>query len=215
MTKNAADYFINGCMRCKHGATPNCKVQTWLEPLLELRSIANAIGLTETAKWGVPCYTLNGKNVLMISAFKDYCFISFFKGSLLKDAFGFLLKHGEHSEISRFLKFTSVNEVQKSKKIIQDFIQQAIELEQNYVQPIVRPKEEKLPNELLEQFQQNTSFKTAFLALTKGRQRGYIIYFSQPKQAATRHARITKCIPQILKGEGLHDAYKKNNLSKL
>lgn len=208
MTKNAADYFIKGCVRCKFGATPNCKVHTWLEPLLALRLIANASGLTETAKWGVPCYTLNGKNVLMISAFKDYCFISFFKGNLLRDASGVLLKHGEHSEITRFLKFTSMNEVQKSKKIIQNFIQQAIELEQNNAQLIVQPKEEKLPDELLEQFKQNASFKTAFLALTKGRQRGYIIYFSQPKQAATRHARITKCIPQILKGEGLHDAYK-------
>lgn len=211
MTKNPADYFINGCMRCKLGATPNCKIHTWIEPLLELRSLANRSGLIETAKWGVPCYTLNGKNVLMIGAFKAYCFISFFKGILLEGESNLLLKHGEHSEISRFLKFTSAKQVLAQKNTIENFIEQAIEIERNDVKPIIHAKEEALPEELIQEFQKNLFFKEAFLALTKGRQRGYIIYFSQPKQSTTRTARIIKCIPQILKGEGLHDAYKKAN----
>lgn len=211
MTKNVADYFINGCMRCKFGATINCKIHTWIEPLLELRSLANRSGLIETAKWGVPCYTLNGKNVLMIGAFKEYCFISFFKGSLLRDDSNLLLKHGEYSEITRFLKFKTAQQVIGTRKIIENLIQQAIEVEQNNIKPILKTKEEALPEELIQEFQKRLFFKEAFLALTKGRQRGYIIYFSQPKQSTTRTARIIKCIPQILKGEGLHDAYKKAN----
>lgn len=212
MTKNAADYFINGCMRCKLGATPNCKVHKWIEPLLELRSMVNKSGLIETAKWGVPCYTSNGKNVLMIGAFKKYCFISFFKGSLLRDDSNLLLKHGEHSEVTGFLKFKTAEQVKVTRTIIEDFIQQAIELEQNNVKPITASKANVLPEELIKEFERNIVFKEAFLTLTKGRQRGYIIYFSQPKQPSTRHARITKCIPQILRGEGLHDAYRKSNL---
>lgn len=201
-------YLIDGCMRCSYGATPQCKVHRWKEELVLLRQLVLESGLTEDRKWGVPCYTLNKKNVLMIFAFKDSCCISFFKGALLSDSKKILVKPGENSQAGRYLQFSSTQEVLKQKKNISAYIREAIQLEQTGKKIEFKKETEPAPPELMERLNQDAAFKKAFYALTTGRQRGYILYFSQPKQAETRHRRIEACVSKIMAGEGLHDKYK-------
>jgi len=200
-------YLVDGCMRCKYGATPKCKVNKWTDILEELRQLVHSTNLIEELKWGVPCYTINGKNVLMISAFKEYASISFLKGALLNDADNLLVKNGENSISSRLLKFTKLNEVLDNKQAIINLINQAIEVEKSGAKIEKQSKREPLPEELLDIFDEDIIFKNAFFALTPGRQRGYNIYFSQPKQSQTRISRIYKCKQMILDGIGINDKY--------
>jgi uncharacterized protein YdeI (YjbR/CyaY-like superfamily) len=199
------EYLLNGCGRCKLGGTPQCKVHNWQKEITALRIIANDCGLAEEIKWGSPCYTYKGKNVLMISALKESCVLSFFKGNLLNDEYGLLQKAGENSHIARLIKFTDVKEVQKHKTAIRDFVFQAIELEKSGQKVESAKVKESVPEELLARFDTMPELKKAFYALTPGRQRGYIIHISGAKQSATREKRIDKCIPAILSGKGFHD----------
>lgn len=192
-------------MRCPLGATPQCKVHRWKEELILIREWVLESGLKEERKWGVPCYTLNGKNVLMIFAFKDSCCISFFKGALLTDPKTLLVKPGENSQAGRYLQFHSTQEVLKQKKNIALYIREAMQLELAGKKIEFKKETEPAPPELLERLDQDAAFKKAFYALTTGRQRGYILYFSQPKQSETRHRRIESCLSKIMAGEGLHD----------
>jgi uncharacterized protein YdeI (YjbR/CyaY-like superfamily) len=189
------------------GGTPGCKVHAWSTELHALRGILSKSGLIETAKWGVPCYTLNGKNVLLLSAFKNHCAISFFKGALLKDDAGLLSTPGPNSQASRLLKFTSPDAVEALREATLDFIQQAIAIENAGLQIEFQKSPEPWPEELQEWLEQDPVLKDAFEALTPGRQRGYVLYFSAPKQSKTRISRIEKCVDKIMNGEGLHDAY--------
>jgi uncharacterized protein YdeI (YjbR/CyaY-like superfamily) len=189
------------------GGTPGCKVHAWSTELHALRGILSKSGLIETVKWGVPCYTLNGKNVLLLSAFKNHCAISFFKGALLKDDAGLLSTPGPNSQASRLLKFTSPDAVEALREATLDFIQQAIAIENAGLQIEFQKSPEPWPEELQEWLEQDPVLKDAFEALTPGRQRGYILYFSAPKQSKTRISRIEKCVDKIMNGEGLHDAY--------
>jgi uncharacterized protein YdeI (YjbR/CyaY-like superfamily) len=191
------------------GGTPGCKVHAWSTELHALRGILSKSGLIETAKWGVPCYTLNGKNVLLLSAFKNHCAISFFKGALLKDDAGLLSTPGPNSQASRLLKFTSPDAVEALREATLDFIQQAIAIENAGLQIEFQKSPEPWPEELQEWLEQDPVLKDAFEALTPGRQRGYVLYFSAPKQSKTRISRIEKCVDKIMNGEGLHDAYQK------
>lgn len=200
-------YLVDGCMRCKLGATPACKVNKWVEVLETLRWIMLDSGLSEDLKWGVPCYTLNQKNVIMISAFKEYACISFLKGALLQDKHQLLVKQGEHGQAWRIIKYTDAKVVLKQAKVLKLYIAEAIAIEQMGKKVVLEKKPEPIPDELLQVFEEDAPLKNAFNSLTPGRQRGYLIYFSQPKQAQTRLSRIEKCRDKILMGEGLNDKY--------
>lgn len=205
-TKQVDQYLIDGCGRCKLYKTPQCKVHTWSTELKVLRSIIQDCGLTEELKWSVPCYTFENKNVLILAAFKDYCSVSFFKGALLKDAKKLLSSPGENSQAARQFKFTSVKEIEKLSTNIKAYIKEAIELEKQGKKIEFKQTSEDLMIEELENaFKKNASLKKAFYALTPGRQRGYLLFFSQAKQSATRASRIEKCTAAILKGKGLND----------
>ena len=196
-------------MRCKLGGTPGCKVNDWLEELKMLRMIALDCGLTEEVKWGVPCYTFKGKNVFLVSALKEYCALSFFKGSLLNDSHKLLVKPGENSQAGRLAKFTNVREIIEKEAILKTYIFEAVELEKAGLKVNFKKNPEPIPIEFQKTLDENPQLKAAFEALTQGRQRGYILYFSQPKQSKTRESRIEKCMQQILDGQGLHDHLKK------
>lgn len=198
-------YLIDGCGRCKYYATPKCKVNTWRNELELLRQIVLSCDLTEDLKWSMPVYTLNGKNVLMIAAFKDYYALSFFKGALLKDEHNILAKHGDSSQAFRLFKFTDIKDIVKLKSKIRSYILEAIDLEKKGAKIEFKKTIEKIPEELETKFKQLPAFKKAFYALTPGRQRGYILHFSQAKQAGTRISRIEKQLQNIMNGKGLNE----------
>lgn len=208
MNKSADNFFLNGCGRCSLGGTPECKVHTWNQELDILRQLVVDSGLTEECKWGFPCYTHESKNVVMLTAFKAYCGISFFKGSLMKDDANLLSKPGPNAHVARLLKFTSVDEIVQVEEHIRAYLQEAIQIEESGQKVPERKATESIPEELEQQFEDDPIFREAFESLTPGKQRGYLIHFSQPKQSKTRSSRIEKSIPYILKGIGFHDQYK-------
>jgi uncharacterized protein YdeI (YjbR/CyaY-like superfamily) len=163
--------------------------------------------LTEELKWGVPCYTYQKKNIVIISALRNYCAFSFLKGVLLKDPHNLLEKPGLNSQSDRVIKFTSVQQIIELEDIIKSYVSEAIEVENAGLKVEFKKNPEPIPEELQQKFDEDPFSKTAFEELTPGRQRGYILHFSQPKQSKTRVARIEKCVPKILNGEGLHDKY--------
>ncbi|PZX48404.1 YdeI/OmpD-associated family protein [Algoriphagus chordae] len=205
MNTNVDLYFIEGCRRCPLGGTPQCKVHNWTEELKLLRKIILDCGLTEESKWGVPCYTFRKNNVLVLAAFNDYCSVSFFKGALLSDTYKMLSKPGENTQAARLIKFTNTSEIAKSKDILKAYIFEAIELEKLGLKVEFEKNPDPIPEELQQKLDENKSLKEAFEGLTPGRQRGYILYFSAPKQSKTRESRIDKSIPKILAGKGIHD----------
>jgi uncharacterized protein YdeI (YjbR/CyaY-like superfamily) len=214
MNPKIDNYLADGCGRCPLGGTNECKVHQWTEELKKLRTILLDCGLTEELKWGVPCYTYQNKNIVLISALRGYCAFSFFKGVLLKDPHNILEKPGENSQSDRVIKFTSVQQILESEEILKSYVSEAIEVEKSGLKVVFKKNPEPIPEELQQKFDEDPFFKTAFEELTPGRQRGYILYFSQAKQAKTRVTRIEKCTPKILNGEGLHDKYssKKNKI---
>lgn len=198
-------YLETGCGRCKLHATPQCKVHTWTQELALLRQILLECGLREELKWSVPCYTHEGKNIAIMAAFKDYCSIGFFKGALLSDTEK-LLKAGENTQSASGLRFTSLAQVQSQMALIKAYIFEAIEVEKAGLKAEFNQKDELvLPDELIAKFAEMPTLQAAFEALTPGRQRGYVLHFSQAKQAATRISRIEKFIPKILEGKGFFD----------
>lgn len=198
-------YLEQGCGRCPLVGTPECKVHDWEEELKQLRLIILESGLTEEVKWSVPCYTYQGSNVLILSAFKNYCSVSFFKGSLLKDPRKVLLKPGKNSQAARLFKYTSVAQITDSEHILKDYIREAIEIEKSGEKVKFKKNPEPVPEELQAKFDEDPALQEAFEALTPGRQRGYIIHFSGAKQSSTRQRRIEKYITKIKEGKGFHD----------
>jgi uncharacterized protein YdeI (YjbR/CyaY-like superfamily) len=182
--------------------------EQWQEELEQLRAILLDCPLTEEVKWGKPCYTFEGSNVVILQSFKKYCALLFFKGVLMSDPEGILVKTGENTRVGRQIRFTSVRDVVELKPAVEAYVAAAIELERSgqKVAPAEKP-EPVLPSELESAFEGDGAFRDAFRALTPGRQREYAFYFSAPKQARTRDSRIEKCIPQILDGQGLRDGY--------
>lgn len=199
-------YLVDGCMRCKYGGTPKCKVLNWTEELETLRQIVLETGLTEEIKWGVPVYTQNGRNIVTVNALKESANIGFYKGAIMKDNHKILEQQG-NIQSARIIRFTDVEEINKIKDVLKSYVLEAVEIEKSgkKVETVKNP--EPIPEELLQAFKADPIFKKAFYALTPGRQRGYIIHFSQPKQAATRVGRIEKYKEQIVNGVGLHDKY--------
>ncbi|MFZ4543583.1 MAG: YdeI/OmpD-associated family protein [Saprospiraceae bacterium] len=199
-------YLIEGCGRCPLGNTLQCKVHKWPEELKALRAIALSSGLTEELKWSVPCYTYAGKNIAIVAAFNDYAAISFFKGALLQDTESILKKPGENTQLGRLAKFTNVNNIVQLEPVIKAYLLEAIELEKsNNLAPIAPKPSLSIIEELQQKFEVFPDLKVAFEALTPGRQRGYILFFSAPKQTNTRVSRIEKCIPKILDGKGINE----------
>lgn len=208
MTTDPDRYFIDGCDRCPQFATENCKVRRWTGELKVLRNIILATGLKEEAKWGVPCYTHEGKNILILSAFKEYCSVSFFKGALLKDPHKVLIQATKNSNADRAFRFTGIERISELETIIKEYIAEAVEVEKAGLKVPSKPVSEyAVPEEFQTQMDNDPSLKAAFEALTPGRQKGYLLHFSQPKQSKTKVSRIEKCIPRILDGIGLNDRF--------
>ena len=197
-------YLLDGCMRCKYGATPKCKVNSWKKELELLRKIVLETGLKEELKWGAPIYTHNGKNIVSVGALKESANIGFFKGVLLTDQHKILQQQG-NLQSDRILKFTNIADIEKIKEIIKSYIIEAIAIEESGKKVEFKKNPEPIPTELLQAFEADPAFKKAFYALTPGRQRGYTIHFSQPKQEQTRIGRIEKCKEQIFNGVGLNE----------
>jgi uncharacterized protein YdeI (YjbR/CyaY-like superfamily) len=181
------------------------KVEKWREESEKLRAIVLQFGLTEELKWGKPCYAFQEGNVVIIQGFKEYCALMFFKGALLKDPKRILTKIGENTQAGRQIRFTNIREIAGAESILKAYIHEAIEAEKKGLQVILKKNPEPIPDELQGKLDEIQALKTAFLALTPGRQRAYILYFSAPKQSKTRESRIEKCMRQILKGKGLND----------
>lgn len=199
-------YLDKGCMRCSLGDTPQCKVKKWPEELTNLRRIVLDCGLTEELKWGVPCYTFQKNNIVLISAFKEYCVLSFFKGALLKDTNKILIKPGDNTQSARSIRFINLQEVIGIETVLKSYIQEAIEIEKSGLKVEFKKVEEfPIPEEFQSKLDNLPALKASFEALTPGRQRAYLLHFSAPKQSKTRESRIEKCIQQILDGKGLND----------
>ena len=178
----------------------------WQEEFEKLRMIILACGLTEELKWGVPCYTFEKRNIVLMHGFKEYCALLFFKGALLNDAKGILIQPTKNVQAARQIRFTNVREIVKLKPILKAYIQEAIEAEKAGLKVNFKKTTEfKIPEEFQNKLGELPALKTAFYALTPGRQRAYILHFSQPKQSKTRESRVEKCMRQILNGKGLND----------
>jgi uncharacterized protein YdeI (YjbR/CyaY-like superfamily) len=182
------------------------KGSAWQECMQALRKIVLQCGLDETMKWGVPCYMHEGKNILLLHGFKQYCAINFFKGALLSDKEQLLIQQTENVQAGRQIRFTEARTIKKQAAILEAYIKEAIALEQSSVKYVLPEKRTlDLPDELLQQFSNNVSLEEAFKALTPGRQRGYLLHFSEAKQSATITKRILAAQSKILMGKGLHD----------
>jgi uncharacterized protein YdeI (YjbR/CyaY-like superfamily) len=182
------------------------KAKKWQKEMEKLRIIVLDCQLTEELKWYQPCYTFQKSNIVIISGFKEYCLLGFFKGALLKDTHGILIKPGDNTQAGRQIRFTSVCEISEMEATLKSYIFEAIEVEKaglnvNYK----KTSEFSIPEEFQKKLDETPALKTAFDALTPGRQRAYILYFSAPKQSRTRESRVEKWLQQILNGKGLND----------
>ena len=206
MTYSIDDYLEVGCGRCKLTATPACKVVKWQKELKALRQLVLNTDLQETVKWGVPCYVLNGKNVVLIHAFKDYCALLFMKGSLMTNAHGLLIQQTDQVQAGRQMRFTQLQQIQAHESDIMQSLFEAIELEKSGKKIEFKPVEAYAePQEFTEYCQQDKVFAKAFKALTPGRQKGYLLFFAGAKQSKTRLDRIKKSHQAIMNGKGLND----------
>ncbi|MGA3014695.1 MAG: YdeI family protein [Bacteroidales bacterium] len=182
------------------------KANKWKEEFEKLRMIILDCGLTEELKWGVPCYTFRNSNIVLIHGFKEYCAILFFKGALLNDSHGILIRQTENVQSSRQIRFTNIGEIVKIETILKTYIYEAIEVDKAGLRVnLKKTKEYTVPEEFQNKLDEFPALKVAFSVLTPGRQRACLLYFSSPKLPKTRELRIEKCIPQILKGKGLND----------
>ncbi|HEY7167769.1 MAG TPA: YdeI family protein [Candidatus Binatia bacterium] len=182
------------------------KAKSWREESKKLRTIILDCGLTEELKWGKPCYKYQNSNIVLIHGFKDYCAVLFFKGALLKDPKAVLVQQTENVQAARQIRFTNLREIIKMEPILKAYIKEAIKIEKAGLEVTYKKTSEfRIPEEFQSKLDEISALKTAFSALTPGRQRGYILYFSAAKQSKTREARVAKCMPQLLKGKGLDD----------
>ncbi len=182
------------------------KAKKWQEEFEKLRMIILDCGLTEELKWGVPCYTFQKSNIVLIHGFKEYCAILFIKGALLHDVHGLLIQQTENVQAARQIRFTTVREIVEMEPILKAYIYEAIEVEKAGLKVNYKKATEFIiPEEFINKLEEVPGLQDAFEALTPGRQRAYILYFSAPKQSKTRESRIEKCMQQILNGKGLND----------
>jgi uncharacterized protein YdeI (YjbR/CyaY-like superfamily) len=178
----------------------------WQKEYEKLRKIILDCGLIEELKWGCPCYTFENTNIVLIHGFKEYCALLFFKGALLNDPNGILIQQTKNVQSARQIRFTNVREIVKMEKNLKAYVYEAIEVERAGLKvKLKKTSEFKIPEEFQKRLDKNSALKKAFDALTPGRQRAYIFYFSQAKQSKTREARVEKYLKQILNGKGLDD----------
>jgi len=178
----------------------------WQKETQQLRKIVLACDLNEELKWGCPCYTFEGKNIVLIHVFKEYCALLFFKGALLNDPEKILIQQTENVQSARQIRFTDLKEIVKMAPLIKAYIYKAVEVEESGLKvPLKKTKDFAIPEEFQKKLDEMAGLKTAFEALTPGRQRAYIFYFTQPKQSKTREARVEKYIDKIFDGKGLDD----------
>ena len=182
------------------------KAKAWQDEYDRLRMIALGCGLTEELKWGCPCYTFEDSNIVLIHGFKEYCAFLFFKGALLKDPNGILIQQTENVQAARQIRFTNIEEIVKLESTLKAYIKEAIKVEKAGLKvPLKKASEFSMPEEFKNVLDATPKLKKAFYALTPGRQRGYLLYFSAAKQSKTREARVEKCLQQIFDGKGLND----------
>ncbi|MWC31235.1 YdeI/OmpD-associated family protein [Paenibacillus sp. MMS18-CY102] len=182
------------------------KAKRWKEEFEKLRAIVLDCELTEEFKWMHPCYTFENKNIVLIHGFKEYCALLFHKGSLLKDPNGILIQQTENVQAARQIRFTNVQEIVEMESILKAYIHEAVEVEIAGLEVDFKKNEDySMPEELQHKFDESPALKSAFEALTPGRQRAYLLHFAQPKQSKTRVARVEKYAQQILDGKGLND----------
>lgn len=182
------------------------KAEQWQEEIRQLRTIVLDCHLTEELKWGCPCYMFENSNIVLIHVFKDYCALLFFKGALLKDPRGILIQQTENVQSARQIRFTDVQEIKKLAPALKDYIYEAVEVEEAGLKvPLKTTADFAVPEEFQSQLDRNSALKAAFEALTPGRQRAYLFYFSQAKQSKTRMSRVEKYLPKILERKGLED----------
>lgn len=179
--------------------------QKWRKEVEKLRTISLGCGLTEELKWGKPCYMFQSSNIVIIQGFKEYCALLFCNGALLKDPKGILKRIGEHTQAARQARFTNVQEIVETETTLKAYIHEAVDAEKAGLKVILKRNPVPIPKELKNKLNGIPALKTAFFALTPGRQRGYILYFSAAKQSKTRESRIEKCTRRILDGKGLND----------
>ncbi len=182
------------------------RADKWQADYKRLRAIVLDCGLDEELKWGVPCYTFAERNIVLMHGFKEYCALLFFKGALLKDTKGILVQQTKNVQATRQIRFTNVREIVEMEPILKDYIDQAIQVEQAGLKvDLKKTSEFSIPKEFQDKLDGDPALRTAFQALTPGRQRAYILYFSAPKQSKTREARVEKSVELILDGMGLND----------
>lgn len=182
------------------------KAGTWQEAVEKLRTIALDSGLAEELKWGCPCYTFDGSNIVLIHTFKDYCALLFFKGALMDDPDNILIQQTENVQSARQMRFAGIRDIFDLEPVIRSYILQAIEVEKAGLKVEYKKTSEfSMPEEFQHKLDANPPLQTAFYALTPGRQRGYLLYFSSAKQSKTRESRIEKYTQHILNGKGLDD----------
>lgn len=209
-------YFERGCGRCNLHGTPDCRVHLWPDTLAELRVIALQSGLKEVRKWGVPCYVnKKGKNIALLGAFKAHCLISFFQGALLNDPDSVLESPGSNSQSTRQMRFTTAEQVQAAKPVLERFLQQAIANEAAGKKAELKPPTTyDIPEEFQQALDDDDALSEAFERLTPGRRRAYLMRFTQPKQAKTRWNRIEQSKEDILNGLGPNDRYQMKRSKK-
>lgn len=182
------------------------RLTTWTDEVRELRSICLGSGLVEDLKWGKPCYTLDGGNVVLLHSFKAYCALLFFKGALLDDADGLLIRQTDNVQAARQIRFTGVAQIRKLKSVVKAYIAQAVALEKSDAKVEYKKTEDfAVPEEFQARLDDTPALKAAFEALTPGRRRAYLLHFSSAKQSKTRAARVLKATPDILAGKGIDD----------
>jgi uncharacterized protein YdeI (YjbR/CyaY-like superfamily) len=180
--------------------------EKWQAELKKLRTIVLDCQLTEELKWGVPCYTFEESNIVLMHVFKEYCALLFVKGALLNDARGLLIQQTKNVQAARQIRFTNVREIVDLETVLKGYINEAIEVEKAGLKVNFKKTTEfTMSDEFQNKLDEIPALKTAFYALTPGRQRAYLLYFSAPKQSKTRESRVEKCMPQILDGKGLND----------
>lgn len=182
------------------------RAQTWQKEFEKLRAIILDCGLTEEFKWGQPCYAYQDKNIVLIHGFKEYCAMLFFKGALMSDADGILIQQTENVQSARQVRFTNVKEITKLERVLKAYVYEAIEVEKAGLKvKLKKTKDYSVPEEFQKKLDKTPKLKKAFEALTPGRQRAYLFYFSAPKLSKTRESRVDKSVKQILAGKGLDD----------
>jgi uncharacterized protein YdeI (YjbR/CyaY-like superfamily) len=206
MNKTSVESWLqDGCGRCALFATPACKVLLWTDALLALRELVHETELSEEMKWGSPCYTIDGKNIVVLAALKDFCALGFLQGAALPDPEGILVSPGPNSRYARYLTFRSVAEVERLRKPTRTLLQEAIVLARSGRKFTPDTQPEPLPNELLRRLEEDPALAAAFASLTPGRKRSYIIHISGASSAAARERRVERCVPKIMAGLGFHE----------